>query len=60
MVFLATLTLVVNGNREILLKMYVHFKWDLLENQPYNFFFFFFFFFFFLVVIALFSPSIGV
>ena len=28
----------VNGNREILLKMYVHFKRDLLENQNYNLF----------------------
>ena len=28
----------VNGNREILLKMYVHFKRDLLENQTYNLF----------------------
>ena len=28
----------VKGNREILLKMYVHFKRDLLENQNYNLF----------------------
>ena len=28
----------VNGNRESLLKMYVHFKRDLLENQNYNLF----------------------
>ena len=28
----------VNGNREILLKMYIHFKRDLLENQNYNLF----------------------
>ena len=28
----------VNGNPEILLKMYVHFKRDLLENQNYNLF----------------------
>ena len=28
----------VNGNREILLKIYVHFKQDLLENQNYNLF----------------------
>ena len=28
----------VNGNREILLKMYVRFKRDLLENQNYNLF----------------------
>ena len=28
----------VNGNREILLKLFVHFKRDLLENQNYNLF----------------------
>ena len=28
----------VNGNREILLKKYVHFKPDLLENQSYDLF----------------------
>ena len=28
----------VNENREILLKLYVHFKRDILENQDYNLF----------------------
>ena len=37
-VFFRDVNFSVNGNREILLKMYVHFKRDLLENQNYHLF----------------------